>query len=37
VRDAYQARRPLTAADLIEHANVMEPTPRMSARNSDEV
>jgi AAA+ superfamily predicted ATPase len=36
VRDAYAARRPLTATDLIEHANIMEPTPLMSGRNGDE-
>jgi AAA+ superfamily predicted ATPase len=36
VRDAYEARRRLAAADLVEQAKVMEPTPLMSGRNGDE-
>ncbi len=36
VRAAYEAGRPLAAADLIEQANVMQPTPLMSERNGDE-
>jgi AAA+ superfamily predicted ATPase len=36
VRDAYEARRPLTAADLIEQATVMEPTPLMSGSNGND-
>jgi len=36
IRDVYEAGRPLAAADLIEQANVMRPTPLMSERNVDE-
>jgi AAA+ superfamily predicted ATPase len=36
VHGAYETHRPVTAADLIEQATVMEPTPLMSERNADE-
>lgn len=29
MRDAYAARRPLAAADIVQHAHAMEPTPLM--------
>jgi hypothetical protein len=35
MRDAYAARRPLTAADLVEHAREMEPTPLMQEGAND--
>jgi len=36
VRDAYAANRPLSADDLIGHAKVIEPTPLMYGKESDE-
>lgn len=35
LRDAYAAGRSLTAADLIGHARMMEPTPSMNGRRSN--
>jgi hypothetical protein len=35
LRDAYAARRPLTAADILAHAREMEPTPLMHGGDDD--
>jgi AAA+ superfamily predicted ATPase len=35
LRDAYAGDRPLTADDLLHHAEVMEPTPLMTSGGSD--
>jgi AAA+ superfamily predicted ATPase len=36
LRDAYAAGRPLSAADLLEHARALEPTPPMDGKEGDD-